>query len=82
VDGGAGGTRTLRLRFALGVTASRTGRILVNGAAQNITFNPTGAWTTWVTVDLSRTLNAGANNVVRLESIGADLANIDRLEVP
>jgi rhamnogalacturonan endolyase len=82
VDGGSGGTRTLRLRFALGVTASRTGRILVNGAAQNITFNPTGAWTSWVTVDLSRTLNAGTVNVVRLESTGADLANIDRLEVP
>ena len=29
VDGGAGGSATLRLRFALGVTASRTGRILV-----------------------------------------------------
>ncbi len=39
----------VRIRFALGATASRTGRLLVNGVAQNITFNPTGAWTTWVT---------------------------------
>ncbi len=49
VDGRGGGSHSLRIRFALGATASRTGRLLVNGVAQNITFNPTGAWTTWVT---------------------------------
>ena len=54
VDGRGGGAHTLRIRFALGVTASRTGRVLVNGVAQNITFNPTGAWTTWNTFRTQR----------------------------
>ncbi len=54
VDGRGGGAHTLRIRFALGVTSSRTGRVLVNGVAQNITFNPTGAWTTWNTLQPER----------------------------
>ena len=37
----AGGSHAIRIRYALGATASRTGRVLVNGVAQNITFNPT-----------------------------------------
>jgi rhamnogalacturonan endolyase len=81
VDGGAGGARTLRIRFALGVTSTRTGRLMVNGAGQNITFNPTGAWTSWVTVDVPVTLAAGTANTVRFESTGQDLANLDQLQI-
>ncbi|MCL6589603.1 MAG: carbohydrate-binding protein [Firmicutes bacterium] len=82
VDGGSGGTKTLKFRFALGVTSSRTGRIQINGGAwQNITFNPTGAWTTWNIFSYNATLNSGAVNTVRLESTGQDLANIDQLEI-
>ncbi|HEY5810270.1 MAG TPA: BACON domain-containing carbohydrate-binding protein, partial [Povalibacter sp.] len=47
VDGRGGGAKTLRIRFALGATAARTGRLVVNGVASSITFNATGAWTTW-----------------------------------
>jgi hypothetical protein len=47
VDGRGGGSKSLRIRFALGVTAARTGRLVVNGVGTNITFNGTGAWTTW-----------------------------------
>jgi rhamnogalacturonan endolyase len=81
VDGRGGGAHTLRIRFALGVTASRTGRLLVNGVAQNITFNPTGAWTTWVTQNVAVTLNNGTVNTIRFESNGQDLANVDQVEV-
>jgi rhamnogalacturonan endolyase len=81
VDGRGGGARTLRIRFALGVTSSRAGRVLVNGVAQNITFNPTGAWNTWNTFNLNVTLNNGTANTVRFESTGQDLANLDQLEV-
>ena len=35
VDGGAGGNRTLRVRFALGASGARTGALLVNGASRN-----------------------------------------------
>jgi pectate lyase len=81
VDGRGGGSKTLRIRFALGVTAARTGRLVVNGAAQNITFNGTGAWTTWSLQNATVTLNNNASNTIRFESTGQDLANIDQVEV-
>jgi lysophospholipase L1-like esterase/fibronectin type 3 domain-containing protein len=56
--------------------------VQVNGGAwQNITFDPTGSWTTWTVKDVAVTLNSGTNNAVRLESTGQDLANIDELSV-
>ena len=81
VDGRGGGSKTLRIRFALGATANRTGQLLVNGAAQNITFAPTGAWTTWQTQNVTVTLNNNASNVIRFQSNGQDLANIDQIEI-
>jgi rhamnogalacturonan endolyase len=81
VDGGSGGSKTLRFRYALGVTTSRTGRLIVNGVSQNITFNPTGAWTTWSNLQVIVSLNSGTTNTVRLESNGQDLGNIDELQV-
>ena len=80
VDGRGGGAKTMRIRFALGAAANRTGRLLVNGAAQDITFAPTGAWTTWVTMNVSVTLNNGSN-VIRFESNGQDLGNVDQIEI-
>lgn len=75
------GNRTIRLRYALGATTARTGRLLINGTAQNITFNPTGAWTTWSDLDVTVSLNSGSNTI-RLESTGQDLSNIDQLSIP
>jgi hypothetical protein len=80
-DGLSGGSHTLRIRSALGATTARTGRLLVNGVAQNITFNPTGAWTTWVTQNVVVTLNGGTVNTIRFESNGQDLANLDQIEI-
>ena len=81
VDGRGGGSRTLRIRFALGATANRTGVLRVNGTAQNITFAPTGAWSNWQTQNVTVTLNNNGSNVVRFETTGSDLANIDQIEV-
>lgn len=81
VDGRGGGTRELRIRYALGVTTGRTGRVLVNGAAQNITFAPTGAWTTWGELVVTASFNNGTGNTVRFESNGQDLGNIDQIEI-
>ena len=77
--GSATGTRTITVRFALGATSSRTGRVLVNGVAQNLTFQPTGSWTTWSNMTFSATLNSGTTNTIRFESTGQDLGNIDQL---
>ena len=81
VDGRGGGSKTLRIRYALGVTTARTGRLVVNGTATNITFNATGAWTTWATQNVTVTLNNNTSNTIRFESSGQDLANIDQIEV-
>jgi pectate lyase len=80
VDGRGGGSKTLRIRFALGVTAARTGRLVVNGVGTNITFNGTGAWTTWALQNATVTLNNNSTNTIRFESNGQDLANIDQVE--
>jgi hypothetical protein len=80
-DGGTGGNATLRVRYALGATTARTGLLIVNGASQNITFNPTGAWTTWVTQDVTVSLNSGTTNTIRFESNGQDLGNLDQIQV-
>jgi pectate lyase len=81
VDGRGGGAKTLRIRFALGVSAARTGRLVVNGAASNITFNGTGSWTTWALQNVTVTLNNDTANTIRFESTGQDLANIDQIEL-
>ncbi len=82
VNGGStSGSRTIAIRFANGTTSSRTGRILINGVAQNITFASTGAWTTWNTQNITVTLNAGTTNTIRFESTGQDLGNIDQIAV-
>lgn len=80
VDGRGGGSKTLRIRYAL-ASGSRTGRLVVNGVAQNITFNASGAWTTWALQNVTVTLNNNTSNTIRFESSGQDLANIDQIEI-
>jgi hypothetical protein len=81
VEAGSGGNRTLRFRVALGGSNPRTGRLVVNGVAQNITFTPTGSWTNWTDHQVVVPLQNGGTNTIRLESTGNDLANIDQLTV-
>ncbi len=81
VDGGLGGTSSIDLRYALGAATARTGRLTVNGVAQNITFQPTGAWNTWGMHRVNVPLNPGKTNTIRIESTGQDLSNIDEMHV-
>jgi hypothetical protein len=81
VNGGAGGSQTITFRYAL-ASGSRTGSLVVNGVAQNITFNSTGAWTTWATQNVTVTLKSGTTNTIALDSTGQDLANIDEMTGP
>jgi hypothetical protein len=82
VDGNGGGTKSLSIRFANGGTTARTGTITVNGATSSITFNPTGAWTTWATLNVNITLNNSTTNTIQFASTGGDLGNIDQITVP
>lgn len=83
INGGTGGSRTISIRYGNGASAgARTGRILVNGVAQNVTFPNTVSWTDWANLSVNVTLAAGTANTIRIESTGQDLANIDELTVP
>lgn len=83
VDGNGGGSKTVSIRYANGTTASRTGAVVVNnGAAVDVTFPSTGAWTTWATLNVTVNLNNNSTNSIQLRSTGQDLANIDEVTVP
>lgn len=81
VDGGQSGMTTIRFRYALGTSSSRTGTLIVNGQAQSITFSPTGAWNIWSLYETTVPMNPDNQNTLSLLSTGQDLANIDELQV-
>ena len=80
VDGGSGGTRTLRIRHSL-ATGTRTGTLTINGTPQSITFNATGAFSTWLDKDVAVILNSGTSNTIVFAATGQDLANIDEISI-
>lgn len=82
VNPNGGGAKTITIRYALAGTTARTGNLVVNGVTAPITFQPTGAWTTWNTMTANITLNASGTNTIQFASTGADLANIDEISVP
>jgi lysophospholipase L1-like esterase len=82
VNASAAGTATLGIRFANGTTTVRPADVVVNGSrVAGVSFEGTGAWTTWVTKTLTLSVNSGSNTI-RFSPTAADgLANIDYLEV-
>ncbi len=82
VDGNGGGAKNIQIRYALGAATARTGNITVNGTTTTVTFQPTGSWTTWSTLTVSKTLNNNSTNTIQLASTGGDLGNIDEISVP
>ncbi len=78
----AGSTPTgLRIRFANGTAANRPMDLAVNGVlvADELAFPPTGAWSTWSTVDRLVTLNAGGNTIRATATTAAGGPNVDAL---
>jgi hypothetical protein len=75
-------TVTLDFRYANGSTSDRPLELRLNGAVvtSRLSFAGTGAWTSWRTVSVTVTLQAGANKV-RLTSAGSSGGNIDSLTV-
>ncbi len=80
VNGGMGGAATLSVRFALGASA-RTGRVIVNGVTNTITFSTTTTWTNWTSQTNRITLNPGVANTIRFESSGSGLASLDEITI-
>jgi rhamnogalacturonan endolyase len=82
VAGNGGGTKSLTIRYANGSGAARTGNLIVNGTTTSITFATTTDWTTWVTMNVTITLNNNSTNTIQFASTGNDLGNIDEITVP
>ncbi len=79
VNAANAGTATIGIRFANGTTANRPADISVNGTVVQAAsaFNPTGAWTTWVTKTLTAQVNAGSNTIKVAGTTAAGPANLD-----
>jgi hypothetical protein len=77
------GTAPVVIRYANGTTTARSAALRLNGVVvnSNLTFAPTGAWSSWSTVTVNLNLQAGVNDI-RLTSINAVGApNFDKIDV-
>ncbi|MEV0820013.1 carbohydrate-binding protein [Nonomuraea rubra] len=82
VNASAAGTATLGIRFANGGSAARTATLVVNGSAgATVSFEPTGAWTTWVTKTVTVPLNTGSNTIRCDPTTATGLPNVGYLDV-
>ena len=80
VNGGEGGAATLSIRYALG-GSTLSGRLIVNGVTNSITFSSTSSWTNWTLLTQGITLNPGAWNTIRFEPQGSGMPNVDEITV-
>jgi hypothetical protein len=77
----AAGTATLGVRFANGTTSARPANLVVNGTTvATVSFESTGAWTTWSTKTVTVPLNTGGNTIRLEPTTAAGLPNIDYLD--
>ncbi|WP_367130171.1 carbohydrate-binding protein [Saccharothrix sp. HUAS TT1] len=75
------GAATVVIRFANGGTGARSADLVVNGAtARSVAFEPTGAWSTWVSKSVPVTVPAGQSAVRLTPTTSAGLPNVDYLD--
>ncbi|MFI6396283.1 YbhB/YbcL family Raf kinase inhibitor-like protein [Nonomuraea sp. NPDC050540] len=80
VNAPTAGNYEVKFRFANGTTADRAMAITANGgAAQNVSFPGTGAWTTWVEKSVTASLIAGANKIRATATTVNGGPNLDRI---
>ena len=78
------GSANIEIRYANGGIDTRKAVISVNGGSggtTDITFNTTGAWSSWQTLNTTVFLNAGQNTITLNSSAEAGLANIDSAKI-
>ena len=83
VDGGMGGSCTLKIRYANGGTWTRRCKVNVNGVDQpgEIAFPPTGAWNSWLDTEPIE-VNCEPGNANTIQIIGLTSGpNMDHMEV-
>ncbi|TQM79814.1 uncharacterized protein DUF1565 [Saccharothrix saharensis] len=77
----AAGAATVVIRFANGGTAARPADLVVNGATvRSVSFEATGAWSTWVSKTVSLTVPAGSGTIRLSPTTSAGLPNVDYLD--
>ncbi|WP_082404292.1 right-handed parallel beta-helix repeat-containing protein [Saccharothrix sp. NRRL B-16348] len=77
----AAGAATVLVRFANGGTSARTADLVVNGSTvQSVSFEATGAWSTWVSKTLSVTVPSGATTIRLSPTTSSGLPNVDYLD--
>ncbi|MFD1935482.1 CBM35 domain-containing protein [Nonomuraea mangrovi] len=82
VSAATAGTHEVKLRFANGTTTDRPMDLTVNGgAATNVSFPGTGAWTTWVEKTVTVSLAAGANTIRATATTANGGPNLDRISI-
>ncbi|WP_234388084.1 MULTISPECIES: family 43 glycosylhydrolase [Streptomyces] len=83
VTSATAGTATVAVRFANGSSSGvRPANLVVNGAmAGALSFESTGAWTTWTTKTVTVSLNADSNTIRLDPTTAAGLPNVDYLDV-
>jgi parallel beta-helix repeat protein len=79
----AGGPAELTIRFANGTTVDRPMTVTVNGTpvADAVSFQGTGAWTTWQTRTIPVSLTAGATTIRATATTVEGGPNVDHLTV-
>ncbi len=70
VDGNSGGEKTLKIRYSNGSGRMVKFLLFVNGKMQVIRLKDTGSWSTYHAVEATIVLDAGKENVIKLESTG------------
>ncbi len=77
------GNYQVDFRYANGTDADRITQITVNGAkeAYNMSFNGTGAWTTWATNSIVLELKAGTNTIKAYAITANGGPNMDYIEL-
>lgn len=84
VDGGAaGGTKDLRIRYAVGNASTRTLSLYVNGVkVKQLSFPATLNWDTWGSVMESVTINSGVNTIMlRYDAGDNGIINVDNMDI-
>ncbi|MFD6138754.1 CBM35 domain-containing protein [Promicromonospora sp. NPDC060271] len=82
VTASTAGQHALALRYANGTGSARTLTLLVDGAAQQVTLQPTAGWSAWSTQSAPVTLSAGTHTIAyRFGTADSGNVNLDSLDV-
>ncbi|WP_238412452.1 right-handed parallel beta-helix repeat-containing protein [Saccharothrix deserti] len=75
------GSATVAVRFANGGTTARPADVVVNGSTvQSVSFEATGAWSTWASKTVSISVPAGTSTIRFSPTTATGLPNVDYLD--